>query len=108
MGIAHETEKPLLKLKGSTMIDRVLRALVGSGQFEKIVAIPSINTPKTNTFLRNHYYSSLEPIEVVETGGISYSKDLSVAVCKFKPARVFVASTTEFKNCSKHCCQMFA
>jgi GTP:adenosylcobinamide-phosphate guanylyltransferase len=92
MGIAHETEKPLLKLKGSTMIDRVLHALVGSGQFEKIVAIPSINTPKTKTFMRNHYYSSLEPIDVVETGGISYSKDLSVAVCKFKPARVFVVS----------------
>jgi GTP:adenosylcobinamide-phosphate guanylyltransferase len=92
MGIAPETEKPLLKLKGSTMIDRVLHALVGSGQFEKIVAIPSINTPKTNTFIRNHYYSSLEPIDVVETGGISYSTDLSVAVCKFKPARVFVVS----------------
>jgi len=91
MGIAPETEKPLLKLKGRAMIDRVLHALVGSGQFEKIVTIPSINTPKTNTFIRNHYYS-LEPIEIVETGGISYSTDLSVAVCKFKPARVFVVS----------------
>lgn len=74
MGIVPETEKPLLKLKGITMIERVLHALVGSGQFEKIVAIPSINTPKTNTFMRNHYYSSLEPIDVVETGGISDSK----------------------------------
>jgi GTP:adenosylcobinamide-phosphate guanylyltransferase len=92
MGIAHGTEKPLIKVKGSTMFDRVLNALVGSGQFEKIVAIPSINTPKTNTFLRNHYYSCLEPLDVVETGGISYSKDLSVALCKFKPARVFVVS----------------
>lgn len=92
MGTTTETEKPLLNLKGSTMIDRVLCALVGSGQFEKIVAIPSLNTPRTNAFLRNHYYSCLEPIDVVETAGISYSKDLSAVICKFKPARVFVVS----------------
>jgi GTP:adenosylcobinamide-phosphate guanylyltransferase len=92
MGTTIETEKPLLNLKGSTMIDRVLSALVASGQFEKIVAVPSLNTPRTNAFLRNHYYSCLEPIDVVETAGISYSKDLSEAVCKFKPARVFVVS----------------
>ena len=92
MGPITEIEKPLLNLKGSTMIDRVLCALVGSGQFEKIVAIPSLNTPRTNAFLRSHYYSCLEPIDVVETAGISYSKDLSAAVCKFKPARVFVVS----------------
>jgi adenosylcobinamide-phosphate guanylyltransferase len=92
MGTALETEKPMLKLMGMTMVDRVLRALVGFGQFEKIVAISSLNTPKTTVFLRNHNYSSLGLIDVVETNGISYSKDLSMVVHKFEPSRVFVVS----------------
>lgn len=92
MGTAVETEKPMLKLSGRTMVDRVLHALVGFGQFQKIVAISSVNTPKTTIFLRNHYYSSLGLIDVVETDGISYSKDLSVVVQKFEPSRVFVVS----------------
>jgi GTP:adenosylcobinamide-phosphate guanylyltransferase len=92
MNTALETEKPLLKLKGKTMVDWVLQALVGFGQFEKIVAIPSLNTPKTTVFLRNHYYSCLGLIDVVESDGISYSKDLSVVVHQLKPSRVFVVS----------------
>jgi len=92
LGNTTQTEKPLLNLKGGTMIDRVLCALVGSGQFEKIVAVPSLNTPRTSSFLRNHYYSCLEQIDVVESAGLGYSRDLSAVVCKFKPARVFVVS----------------
>jgi adenosylcobinamide-phosphate guanylyltransferase len=92
MGNALETEKTMLRLKGSTMVDRVLHALVESGQFEKIVAISSLNTPKTSMFLHNHYYSCLGLIDVVETDGISYSIDLSEAIRKFKPARVLVVS----------------
>jgi GTP:adenosylcobinamide-phosphate guanylyltransferase len=84
-----KTEKPMLKLRGVTMVERVLRALVGFGQFERIVAISSLNTPKTTVFLRNHY-SGL--IDVVETNGISYSTDLSIVVHKFKPSRIFVVS----------------
>jgi adenosylcobinamide-phosphate guanylyltransferase len=92
MNAVIETEKPMLKLRGVTMVERVLRALVGFGQFEKIVAISSPNTPKTTVFLRNHYYSSSALIDVVETNGISYSKDLSIVVDKFEPSRVFVVS----------------
>jgi len=91
MDTVIETEKPMLKLRGVTMIERVLRALVEFGQFEKIVAISSIHTPKTTVFLRNHYSSS-GLIDVVETDGISYSKDLSIIVHKFEPSRVFVVS----------------
>ena len=91
MDTVIETEKPMLKLRGVTMIERVLRALVEFGQFEKIVAISSIHTPKTTVFLRNHYSSS-GLIDVVETNGISYSKDLSIIVHKFEPSRVFVVS----------------
>jgi adenosylcobinamide-phosphate guanylyltransferase len=92
MNAVIETEKPMLKLRGVTMVERVLRALVGFRQFEKIVAISSLNTPKTTVFLRNHYYSSSGLIDVVETKGISYSKDLSIVVHKFEPSRVFVVS----------------
>jgi GTP:adenosylcobinamide-phosphate guanylyltransferase len=92
MNTVIETEKPMLKLRGVTMVERVLRALVGFGQFEKIVAISSLNAPKTTGFLRSHYYSSSGLIDVVETNGISYSKDLSIVVDKFKPSRVFVVS----------------
>jgi len=91
MDTVTETEKPMLKLRGVTMVERVLRALVEFGQFEKIVAISSIHTPKTTVFLRNHYSSS-GLIDVVETNGISYSKDLSIIVHKFEPSRVFVVS----------------
>ena len=92
MNAALETEKPMLKLKGRTMVEWVLHALVGFGRFEKIVAISSLNTPKTNMFLHNHYYSWLGLLNVVETAGISYSRDLSVVVNKFKPSRIFVVS----------------
>ena len=91
MDTVIETEKPMLKLRGVTMVERVLRALVEFEQFEKIVAISSIHTPKTTVFLRNHYSSS-GLIDVVETNGISYSKDLSIIVHKFEPSRVFVVS----------------
>ena len=91
MDTVIETEKPMLKLRGVTMIERVLRALVEFGQFEKIVAISSLHTPKTTVFLRNHY-SSAGLIDVVETNGISYSKDLSIIVHKFEPSSVFVVS----------------
>jgi adenosylcobinamide-phosphate guanylyltransferase len=91
MDTVIETEKPMLILRGVTLVERVLRALIGFGQFEKIVAISSLNTPKTTVFLRNHYSSS-GLIDIVETNGISYSKDLSIVVHKFKPSRVFVVS----------------
>jgi adenosylcobinamide-phosphate guanylyltransferase len=91
MDTVIETEKPMLKLRGVTMVERVLRALVEFERFEKIVAISSIHTPKTTVFLRNHYSCS-GLIDVVETKGISYSKDLSIVVHKFKPFRVFVVS----------------
>jgi adenosylcobinamide-phosphate guanylyltransferase len=91
MDTVIETEKPMLKLRGVTMVERVLRALVEFERFEKIVAISSIHTPKTTVFLRNHYSSS-GLIDVVESNGISYSKDLSIIVHKFEPSRVFVVS----------------
>lgn len=85
-------EKPLLRLNGGTMIDLVIEALLGSEQFDKILALPSLNTPKTSEYLNNHRYTSLHAIDVIETEGVSYSNDLSAVVCKLKPARLFVVS----------------
>ena len=85
-------EKPLLGLKGGTMIDLVIEALLRSEQFDKILALPSFNTPKTTEYLSTHRYTSLQAIDVIETEGVSYSSDLSAVVSKLKPARVFVVS----------------
>lgn len=85
-----DIEKSLLKLKGKTMIEHVLHALVESKMFGRIVGISSSNAPKTSTFLR--YYSS-GLIDVIETEGISYSKDLSMVLRNLKPAIVFVVSS---------------
>jgi GTP:adenosylcobinamide-phosphate guanylyltransferase len=89
----HDTariEKPLQRIKNSTMIDRVLQALISSQMFEKIVAITSVNSPKTSSFIRHLCNSCPTQIEVIETAGDSFSQDLSAIVSSFKPARVFV------------------
>jgi adenosylcobinamide-phosphate guanylyltransferase len=87
---SSEIEKPLLKIKDKTMIEHVLHALVASKKFGRIVGVSSANTPKTSTFLG---YCSPGIIDVIETEGTSYSKDLSVVLRNLKPAMVFVVSS---------------
>jgi adenosylcobinamide-phosphate guanylyltransferase len=84
-----DVEKPMLKIKGKPMIERVLDALVESQMFERIIGVPSPNTPKTSAFL-HCYLPSL--IDIIKTKGRSYSKDLSVVLNKVKPAVVFVVA----------------
>ena len=83
-------EKPLLKLKDKTMIGHVLHALAASKKFGRIVGISSSNTPKTSAFLS---YCSPDLIDVIETEGTSYSKDLCMVLKNLKPAMVFVVSS---------------
>ena len=83
-------EKPLQKVKESTLIERVLHALLCSRMFEKVVAITSVNTPMTTSFIHNLDCTRTETIEVMETAGHGFSQDLSAAVSCFKPARVFM------------------
>lgn len=85
-------EKSLLKLRDQTLIKYVLDALIGSKNFESIIAVPSVNTPSTSTFLYNHQYYTSGVIDIVEGKGISYSADLSIILKKLKPARVFVVA----------------
>lgn len=77
-------EKPLLKVNGIAMVERVILALVSSDRFDRIVAAVSPNTPKTKELLK------LKGIEIIETSGEGYSNDLSYLLSKLKPQRVMV------------------
>ena len=75
-------EKPLLKVHGITMVERVISALASSYRFDRIVAAVSPNTPKTKGFLKSR------SIKTIETSGEGYSKDLSHLLSKLKPEKV--------------------
>ncbi len=75
-------EKPLLKVEGIAMVERVISALAGSDRFDRIVAAVSPNTHKTNEFLKS------KGIETIETAGEGYSQDLSHLLSKLKPQKV--------------------
>lgn len=77
-------EKPLLKVDGLAMVERVILALAGSGRFDRILAAISPNTPKTKELLKS------KGIETIETPGEGYSNDLSHLLSKLKPQRVMV------------------
>jgi GTP:adenosylcobinamide-phosphate guanylyltransferase len=82
-------EKPLLKLKGKTMVELVLNALLQFKNFSKIVAATSSNTPITNSYLVSNLS---DKIDILETQGISYSHDISTVLNTLKPASVFVVT----------------
>src|SRR5215207_5974923 len=75
-------EKPLLKVDGVAMVERVISALTSSDRFDRIVAAVSPNTPNTNEFLKS------KGIETIETAGEGYSQDLSHLLSKLKPQKV--------------------
>ncbi|HJU35288.1 MAG TPA: NTP transferase domain-containing protein [Nitrososphaera sp.] len=75
-------EKPLLKVAGIAMVERVISALADSDMFDRIVAAVSSHTPMTKEFLRS------KGIETIETLGEGYSKDLSQLLSRLKPQRV--------------------
>jgi adenosylcobinamide-phosphate guanylyltransferase len=76
-------EKPLLKVNGVAMVERIISALAGSNRFDRIVAAVSPNTPKTNEFLK-----SRKSIEIINTAGKGYPQDLSYLLSKLKPQKV--------------------
>jgi adenosylcobinamide-phosphate guanylyltransferase len=75
-------EKPLLKVDGVAMVERVISALASSDRFDRIIGAISPNTPKTNEFLNS------KGIETIETAGEGYSQDLSQLLSKLKPQKV--------------------
>jgi adenosylcobinamide-phosphate guanylyltransferase len=78
------SEKPLLKVGGVPMVERVISALAGSGRFGRIVAAVSPNAPGTTEFLKS------KGNETVETAGEGYPQDLSRLLLKLKPEKVVV------------------
>jgi len=77
-----DMEKPLLKVDGVEMVERVISALASSERFDRIVAAVSPNTPGTNKFLKS------KAIETIETAGEGYSQDLSYLLSILKPQKV--------------------
>jgi len=77
-------EKPLLKVDGVAMVERIISALASSNRFDRILAAVSPNTPKTKEFLKS------KGIETIETAGEGYSKDLSRLLSKLKPQKVII------------------
>ncbi len=75
-------EKPLLKVEGIAMVERVISALAGSYRFDRIVAAVSPYTQKTNEFLKS------KGIETIETAGEGYPQDLSRLLSKLRPQKV--------------------
>lgn len=69
-------EKPLLRICGRTMVERVIEALRSSKDIDEIIAAVSKFTPKTAELMRNF------SIKVVETPGKGYCSDMRHAIKK--------------------------
>ena len=82
--MAAKEEKPLLKIDGMPIVERVLIALQASRSFDRIVAAVSPKVPRTRAFLES------KAIEIVETAGEGYSQDLSRLLDQLRGTRVFV------------------
>ena len=78
------TEKPLIEINKMPMVERVISALASSRKFDRIIAIVSPNTPNTKEFLKSKGY-----IDIIETSGEGFSRDLSF-LPRLKPSRVLV------------------
>ena len=73
------TEKPLARVRGKTLIENVLHAVILSGQFSKILCVSSPYAPQTTQLLKRKYRSD-NSIEVMVADGLGFSKDLSKAL----------------------------
>ena len=73
-----EEEKPLLKVGGKPMIERVLNALKGTKKVKEIIVAVSEHTPKTAIFARNL------SLKVLQTPGNGFCMDAGYAIKKLK------------------------
>ena len=77
-------EKPMVKVAGKSLAERVLDALRGSGRFERIVAVTSPNAPETKRLLQSL------GVDIMDTPGSGYPQDLSLLLDKFAREKVLV------------------
>ena len=82
-------EKPLLKLKGKTMVELVIDTLLQSRNFGKIVAATSPNTPDTKSYLLSNLS---DKVDILQTEGVGYSNDIFSVLNALKPDTVFVVT----------------
>jgi adenosylcobinamide-phosphate guanylyltransferase len=68
-------EKPLLKLGGRTLIERVINAVKNSSFIDKIIVTVSPNTVNTKNYLK-----SIKGINILETSGRDYHEDMKSAI----------------------------
>jgi GTP:adenosylcobinamide-phosphate guanylyltransferase len=85
------TEKPLQRIRGKTLIEYVVSALVACRIFEKVVIVPSPNTPFTSKYVQN-IYNSLDNVEILDSTGLDYSHDLRSLVKYLMPSKLMVLS----------------
>ena len=72
-------EKPLACIRGKTLIETVLRAVILSDQFSRILCVSGPCSPHTTQLLERNY-RAVDKIEVMIADGLGYSKDLSKAL----------------------------
>jgi len=81
-----QEEKPLLRVCGKSMIERVLDALKNAEKVDEVVIAVSKHTPKTAKMMERF------PVKVLETPGEDYVSDMQYAVKKLKLGTVLTVS----------------
>jgi len=84
--IALDEEKPLIKVGGKSMIERVLKALRSANKVDEIVVAVSKYTPKTAKLME------ALSVKVLETPGNGYVSDAGYAVRKLRLETVLTIS----------------
>ena len=82
------TEKPLARIKGRTLIETVLHAVILSGQFSKILCVSSPYSPYTTQLLKKICRTD-NKIDVLVADGLGFSKDLFKALNSMLEQKVF-------------------
>ena len=80
-------EKPLAHIRGQTLIETVLRAVILSCQFSRILCVSSPSSPHTTQLLEGKY-NTVDKIEVMVAEGLGYSSDLSRALNSMRGQKV--------------------
>ncbi len=81
-------EKPLACIRGKTLIETVLHAVISSGQFSRILCVSSPCSPYTTQLLERNYRTD-NKIEVMVADGLGFSKDLSKALNSAPEQKIF-------------------
>jgi GTP:adenosylcobinamide-phosphate guanylyltransferase len=81
-------EKPLACIRGKTLIETVLHAVILSGQFSRVLCVSSPCSPYTTQLLETNYGTD-NKVEVMVSDGLGFSKDLSKALNSAPEQKVF-------------------